>query len=220
MNVGTSIRAVVFDFDGTLAKLNINFPHMRRTVFDLIESYHIPLDKLDNLFVLEMIDEAAALIALQHPGEKNHFKEHAHSLIVNIELEAAKKGELIDGTRDMLRSLKNRMIKTGVVTRNCLSAVTYVFPDIHTYCDVVVTREMTRKVKPHPEHLMSALKSLDVPPECVTMVGDHPMDITLGKEVGACTIGVLTGYSSSNVLIKAGADIIIATAAGIIDVLP
>jgi phosphoglycolate phosphatase len=52
------------------------------------------------------------------------------------------------------------------------------------------------------------------------MVGDHPMDITLGKEVGASTIGVLTGYSSSNVLMKAGADIIIATAAGIIDVLP
>lgn len=220
MNVGTSIRAVVFDFDGTLAKLNINFPQMRRAVFDLIESYHIPLDKLDNLFVLEMIDEAEALIALQHPGEKNHFKEHAHSLIANIELEAAKKGELMHGTRDMLRSLKSRKIKTGVVTRNCLAAVTYVFPDIHAYCDVVVTREMTRKVKPHPEHLLTALTLLDVPPECATMVGDHPMDIALGKEVGACTIGVLSGYSSSNDLIEAGADIIIATAAGIIDVLP
>jgi len=220
LKAGTPIRAVVFDFDGTLAELNINFPQMRRAVFDLIESYHIPLDALGDLFVLEMIDEAAALIALKHPGEKNHFKEQAHSLIENIELEAAKKGELIHGTRDMLSNLKNRMIKTGVVTRNCLSAVTYVFPDIHTYCDVVVTREMTRKVKPHPEHLMTALKSLDVPPECSTMVGDHPMDITLGKEVGAFTIGVLTGYSSSNVLIKAGADIIIASAAGIIDVLP
>jgi phosphoglycolate phosphatase len=220
LNVGTSIRAVVFDFDGTLAKLNINFPHMRRAVCDLIESYHIPLDKLDNLFVLEMIDEAEALIALQHPGEKNHFKEHAHSLIANIELEAAKKGELIDGTRDMLRNLKNREIKTGVVTRNCLSAVTCVFSDIHAYCEVVVTREMTRKVKPHPEHLLTALTLLDITPECATMVGDHPMDITLGKEVGTLTIGVLSGYSSSNDLIEAGADIIIATAAGILDVLP
>jgi phosphoglycolate phosphatase len=52
------------------------------------------------------------------------------------------------------------------------------------------------------------------------MVGDHPMDIKIGKEVGSFTIGVLSGYSSSNVLLKAGADIIIATAAGIIDVLP
>jgi phosphoglycolate phosphatase len=220
LKVGTSIRAVVFDFDGTLAKLNINFPHMRRALLDLIESYHIPLDELGDLFVLEMIDEAAALIALKHPGKKNHFKEQAHSLIANIELEAAKKGELIYGTRDMLCDLKSRNIKTGVVTRNCLAAVTCVFPDIHMYCDAVVTREMTRKVKPHPEHLLTALRSLDVSPQCASMVGDHPMDIKIGKEVGSFTIGVLSGYSSSNVLLKAGADIIIDTAAGILNVLP
>jgi histidinol phosphatase-like enzyme len=40
---------------------------------------------------------------------------------------------------------------------------------------------MTRRVKPHPEHLLTALKLLDVPPERAIMVGDHPMDITLGK---------------------------------------
>lgn len=220
MNAVTQIRAVVFDFDGTLAKLNINFPKMRNAVVDLIESYQVPLDELRDLFVLEMIDEAAALIALRQPGEKNHFEEQAHTLITNIEIEAAKKGELIDGTRDMLSNLKSRNIKTGVVTRNCLSAVICVFPDIHTYCDAVVTREMTRKVKPHPEHLLTALKSLDVSPEYASMVGDHPMDIKIGKEVGSFTIGVLSGYSSSQILLKAGADIIINTAAGIINVLP
>jgi phosphoglycolate phosphatase len=220
LKAGAHIRAVVFDFDGTLAKLNINFPKMRKAVLDLIESYQIPLDELSDLFVLEMIHEAAALIALKHPDGKNYFKKQAHSLITNIEIEAAKKGELIYGTRDMLSNLKSRNIKTGVVTRNCLSAVTYVFPDIHMYCDAVVTREMTRHVKPHPEHLLTALKSLEVSPERASMVGDHPMDIKIGKEVGSFTIGVLSGYSSSNVLLKAGADIIINTAAGIINVLP
>ena len=220
MKTRTQIRAVVFDFDGTLAKLNINFPKMRKAVLDLIESYQVPLDELSDLFVLEMINEAAALIALRRPGEKNLFEEQAHSLITHIEIEAAKKGELIYGMRDMLCDLKSRNIKTGVVTRNCLAAVTCVFPDIHAYCDTVVTREMTRKVKPHPEHLLTALRSLDVSPKCASMVGDHPMDIKIGKDVGSFTIGVLTGYSSSNVLLKAGADIIINTAAGIINVLP
>jgi phosphoglycolate phosphatase len=41
------------------------------------------------------------------------------------------------------------------------------------------------------------------------MVGDHPMDISVGKEVGAFTIGVLTGYSSADDLRGAGADLII-----------
>ena len=67
---------------------------------------------------------------------------------------------------------------------------------------------------------MAALKLLDVAPEFSSMVGDHPMDIKIGKDVGTLTIGVLSGYSKSNDLLKAGADIIIETAADIFDVLP
>jgi phosphoglycolate phosphatase-like HAD superfamily hydrolase len=88
------------------------------------------------------------------------------------------------------------------------------------YCDAVVTREATRKVKPHPEHLLTVLKLLDVTPEYASMVGDHPMDIKIGNDVGSFTIGVLSGYSTSNELLQAGADIIIHTAANIINVLP
>ena len=120
----------------------------------------------------------------------------------------------------MLTSLKKREIKVGIVTRNCRIAVTTVFPDIRDYCDIIITREMTRNVKPHPEHLLVALKSLGAAPESSAMVGDHPMDIRIGKHAGALTIGVLTGYSTSDQLIEAGADIIIDKAADIIDVLP
>jgi phosphoglycolate phosphatase len=79
---------------------------------------------------------------------------------------------------------------------------------------------MTDNVKPHPEHLLVALQSLDVAPESSSMVGDHPMDIMIGKLAGALTIGVLTGYSTSDELMRAGADIIIDKAADIIDILP
>lgn len=220
MKLERKIHAVVFDFDGTLVKLNINFPEMRKVVLNLIESYQVPLDKVSDLFVLEMIDAAKALIARRHPGKEKQFEEQANALITNIEIEAAKKGELIYGTRDMLGTLKSRNIKTGVVTRNCQLAVSYAFPDIHKYCDAVVTREMARNIKPHPEHLLIVLKSLDVAPECASIVGDHPMDIKIGKEVGSFTIGVLSGYSTSNDLLNAGADIIINTAPGIISILP
>jgi phosphoglycolate phosphatase len=47
------------------------------------------------------------------------------------------------------------------------------------------------------------------------MVGDHPMDITVGKEVGALAIGVLTGYSNADDLKAAGADLILKRAAEI-----
>jgi phosphoglycolate phosphatase len=215
-----SIHAIIFDFDGTLAKLNIDFPLMRQAVLDLIGAYAVPLNGLNNLYVLEMIKAAQKLISEMHPSKEKNFVEQAIRLITKIETEAAKKGELIGGTREMLAALKKSEIKVGVVTRNCREAVTTVFPDIFDYCNSIITREMTRNVKPHPEHLLLALQSLGVVPESSCMVGDHPMDIKIGKHAGSLTIGVLTGYSTSDELTKAGADIIIDKAADIIAVLP
>jgi phosphoglycolate phosphatase len=215
-----SIHAVFFDFDGTLAKLNIDFPLMRQAVLNLVAAHGAPLDGMSDLYVLEMIKAAQELISEIHPRNKESFLEQAVALITKIEIEAAKKGALIDGTKDMLAELKRRNIKAGVVTRNCKAAVTTVFPDIFDYCDTVITREMTRNVKPHPEHLTVALRSLGAAPESSFMVGDHPMDIKIGKDAGILTIGVLTGYSTSDELLKAGADFIVSKAADIIGVLP
>jgi phosphoglycolate phosphatase len=215
-----TIRAVIFDFDGTLAKLNINFPYMRKSVLNLIESYQIPLNGLGDLYVLEMIDAAKAIITQKQPGKEDSFVRQANTLITNIEIEAAIKGELIEGTKGMLSTLKKRNIKTAVVTRNCQSAVMRVFPDILEYCGSVISRELTPHVKPHPEHLRVALKSIDTAAEYTIMVGDHPMDIKIGKDAGSVTVGVMSGYSTSDELLKAGADIIIGKAADIIDVLP
>lgn len=214
------IRAIIFDFDGTLAKLNINFPQMRESVLNLIKTFNIPLNNLDGLFVLEMIESARDIIAKNDPGQEELFVSQANTVIATIEIEAAENGELIDGTRDMLRVLKKRTIKAGVVTRNCQAAIMRVFPDISEYCDSIISREFTRYVKPHPEHLRVALKSLDAAPEEAFMVGDHPMDIKIGKDAGALAIGVLSGYSLSEDLLKAGADVILDKAADIINILP
>ncbi|MBM4272211.1 MAG: HAD family hydrolase [Deltaproteobacteria bacterium] len=219
MNVEGSVGAVVFDFDGTLAKLNINFPRMRKAVVDLIDSYGVPVDGLRDMYVLEMVDAGMSLIAQKHPGQEHHFLRRANDVITDIEIAAATRGELIEGTREMLRELKKRSIKTGVITRNCQMAVVQVFPDIHEYCNPVITREFTRNVKPHPEHLLSALAFLNVLPQHAFMVGDHPMDIKIGKDAGTFTIGVLSGYSTSGDLLKAGADIILNRADEILGIL-
>jgi phosphoglycolate phosphatase len=215
------LRGIVFDFDGTLAKLNIDFAHMRQEVMDLISDYHVPLSDngLKDLFVLEMITAGTALVSQHQPGKEAEFMAAAHERIAWIEIEAARKGSLFDGTRGMLQALQMATIKTGVLTRNCLSAVLTLFPDIHQYTHAVMTREQTPYVKPHPEHLLMMLKTLDVSSEHTAMVGDHPMDMRIGKDVGTYTIGVLTGYSLREELEQAGADLIMNAATDIQSIL-
>lgn len=211
------IKAVVFDFDGTLAKLNIDFSLMREAVLELTAGYNVPIEDLNKLFVLEMIEAGRELISIHNSGKEADYAQRANRLISTIEIEAAKRGELVDGVRQMLADLNVRNIKVGVVTRNCQEAVREIFPDIESFCKAVITREFANNVKPHPEHLIIALQKLGSAPEHSVMVGDHPMDIIVGKKIGAYTVGVLTGYSGADVLREAGADLIIDSAAEITD---
>jgi phosphoglycolate phosphatase len=135
-----------------------------------------------------------------------------------MEIEAANEGALLDGTRMLLAELASWSIRTGVVTRNCRMAVLKVFPDIAHHCQVFLAREDTEHIKPHPEHLLSALRALGVVPAEAIMVGDHPLDILLGRETGTFTIGVLTGHSGREDLRSANADLIIDKAIDIINV--
>jgi Predicted phosphatases len=145
-----SLKAVIFDFDGTLAKLNTDFSLMRSAILDLISAYNIPLDGLRDLFVLEMIEAGRRLISVANPRMEVDYIKEANRLVSDIEIKAAKEGGLIDGVRRMLGELNARDIKMGVVTRNCSEAVREVFPDIDTFCRAVITRELTTNVKPHP----------------------------------------------------------------------
>ncbi len=215
-----SFKAVVFDFDGTLAKLNIDFAGMRAALLELIARYGIPTDGIMNLHILEMVEAAGASLAHHSPHEATLFSHAAHALIAGIEVEAAGEGTLFAGTKTLLTELRNRSTRIGVVTRNCRAAVFRIFPDIDRYCQAVLTRDDTCRIKPHPEHLMSALGLLGVLPADAAMVGDHPLDIQLGRETGTFTIGVLSGHSTRAALFGAGADLILPDASSILNNIP
>jgi phosphoglycolate phosphatase len=211
------LQAIIFDFDGTLARLNIDFPMMRRALADLIASYGVPAADISQLLVLEMIETGRQWLAARDGARSAEFNERTAQLVYDIEMEGARTGELIPGVREMLAGLRQRGIEPGVLTRNCLEAVLVTFPDINDYCRAVITREATPKVKPDPEHLRIALERLEAQPGNAAMVGDHPMDIEVGKRLGAMTIGVLTGYYNREGLEQSGADLIIDSAANILE---
>lgn len=215
----STIKTIIFDFDGTLAKLNIDFHRMREAVGKLILSYGITRDELHTDFVLEMIDSAAAILNQRSPHISKKFFDEANSIIEKIEIEAAENGELFDRTKELLNALKSLKISCGIITRNCAKAVKIVFPDILSYCPVVVCRDAVNKVKPHPEHLNMALNKLGGSAKHTLMIGDHPLDIKTGRRAGTKTCGVLTGHFQKNDFIEAGADLVLPHAADILNII-
>lgn len=201
-----AIKAVIFDFDGTLAVLNIDFSSMKERVFDLMSRYGIKKETIQEKYVLEVIDEVYEMLWRKSPSGAKTFYQQSHDILHEIEMGAAEKGRLIPEVAETLKGLRERGVKVGIVTRNCEEAVRKIFPNINDFCDVLVSRNSVKKVKPHPDHLAHVMKSLKISGEEAVMVGDHRIDIEAGKRVGMRTIGVLTGRTKKEEFDKEGAD--------------
>ncbi len=204
-----NVRAVIFDFDGTLAFLNIDFVSMRDEVLDLVRRFGVDESSIREKYLLELIDEVCQILWEKNPLDVETFYEEAHQILHKIELRAAEEGRLIPGTKETLIHLRRNGMKIGIVTRNCEEAILKVFPDINDFCDVFLSRTSIKKVKPHPDHLFSVLKSLAVEPNEAVMIGDHTIDILAGQRAGIKTIGVLTGRIKREEFERAGADLIL-----------
>jgi phosphoglycolate phosphatase len=199
-------KALLFDFDGTLAVLNIDFGSMREQVFNLLRDFGVEEKLIKERYLLEVIDEAYPILREKSLSDAEAFYLKAHQALHEIEMKAAGEGRLIPKVEVTLKKLRRAGIKIGIITRNCDDAVRKVFPEIDQYCDIFISRNGTTKVKPHPDHLTAALRALGVPAEEAVMVGDHPLDIQAGKRAGMKTIGVLTGRTKREEFEKAEAD--------------
>jgi len=213
------IKTVIFDFDGTLAKLNIDFARMRQEVTRIISSYGIEPDAIQDGFILETIQAAASLMKNDSAKKAQEFRQESMNFIENMEMQAAQKGELFPSTRELLSFLTSNDISSAVVSRNCQKAIFTVFPDILSFCEAVICRDAVEKVKPDHLHLRAALEKTSGNAASALMVGDHPLDIEAGRHAGTFTAGVLTGNFQAADFQKAKADIILPRASSLMNMI-
>ncbi|WP_415715329.1 HAD family hydrolase [Maridesulfovibrio sp.] len=212
------IEAIVFDFDGTLAELTIDFNEMKKRLKALGSAFLDPLPEKDAP-ALEWVDFIADCLAEDDPDLGKEFHTRCRFLIISMEVEAARNGRLFPFTFDILSALRDSGIKTGIITRNTASAVRELVPEINNLSGCFLSREDVQNVKPHPEHLFKALEVIGVAPENTLMVGDHTMDIETGKRAGAMTAGVATGRMSLEGLKLAEPDFVAADCAELMQLL-
>lgn len=202
------LQTFVFDFDGTLAKVPLDFSEMKKRLSSLAQTCRAPVPPPPFLPVLEWLAWLEKNIQQLNGGSDCGFRSRALALISEMEFQAAKMGSLFPFTRPLLRSLIERHVKIAIITRNCGSAVRIVFPDIDDYSNAFLPRDSVVSPKPDPGHLLRALESIGADNRTAIMIGDHPMDIETGRAAGVMTAGVCSGSSCGEDLRKAGADLV------------
>ncbi len=112
-----------------------------------------------------------------------------------------------DGAKELLKTLKERGYKIGVVSSKMHPLVVRALKitNMIDYVDVVVGFEDVKNHKPHPEGLLLAEKLLKS--KRSIYVGDHPSDVKAGKKAHMLTCGV--SYSYHKDIIKEEPDFMI-----------
>src|SRR6266852_6054595 len=209
-------EAILFDYDGTLAVLNLDFATMRQHLLAFTVAQGIAPQELSGLDILEMLERATALLHQHHPERAARYARAAAQLLQDMEVEAARHSGLLPGVQELLAALRHEHIGVGIVTRNCDAAVRVTFPHIDAYCQAFVPRDRVTQVKPHPAHLQAALDGLGTTPARAIMVGDGALDIRAGKALGMFSVGVLSGNSTTAKLLAQGADLVLASVADLV----
>jgi len=163
------IKAVVFDMDGTLVISNLDFRRIRSEA-------GVP----DGLPVLEYMD-----------GAPEHRRAHVQGVLERHELRAARGCRLRDGAADLLRALKERGLKVGLLTRNSRASVATFGERFGLVFDCCISRE-DAEPKPSPTPVLRMARAFGLDPAQVLVVGDYVFDVEAGKAAGARTAFLAT----------------------------
>jgi len=171
MNRPFHIKAVLFDFDGTLTKPGaLNFPRLKETI-------GCPAD----VPVLEFIENLPSL------SQRNE----ALNQLERFEKEAAINSEPNPGAQKLIHFLRSKGIGIGIITRNTLSSLKRAFQNFEhidlSHFDVIVSRETPVRLKPSGDGIILAAKTLTIDVTQILMVGDFVFDIQAGQTAGCLT---------------------------------
>ena len=211
------ITTVLFDFDGTLVQLNLNFPEIYREVYSIVKRYGVDPILYQDLFLIELVETVTERLKKHDPQKAEAFNKEAEGFLRKREIAAAKEAEVVPGAYQILKRLKGKGIRVGIVTRNCKEAVKVGLGKNDFAYDILLTRDDIRPVKPEPHSLEKALKVLKSKPEETIMVGDHPIDIRAGKKVGVKTIAVLSGKKTKEDFKELKPDLIIPAVSNLLE---
>ncbi len=192
-----TLRAALFDLDGTLIETHIDFPAMTRAMREMARDAGVPAGVIDGKDILGMVAAAAQNLAARG-GDGPAFRQQAFARLEEMEVEGCSRPRLLPGSDALLAALRERNVKVAVVTRNCRRVSSELLARFELPHDLLLTRNDVPRAKPDPDHLRRALAFLDVPPEAALMAGDHFMDIQAGCAAGcAVTVGVLGAHDVS-----------------------
>lgn len=163
------VSAVVYDLDGTLVRLAVDWEAVERGLAELLESEGIDAEPLSSWTLLSAAEDAGV-------------GEEADELIAEAERQGARESSRLP----LADELVGKEIPVGVCSLNHEEAVQIALEkhDLMGEVGSVVGRGTVPHRKPHPKALLAAVEEIGVEASEVLFVGDSESDKVTAERAG------------------------------------
>lgn len=212
-----TIRAVLFDLDGTLIDsapdLAAAADKMRldRGLASLAYEKYRPMAGAGARGMLG--------VAFDMTSEHPNFIAWREEFFYNYEVCLTQRTKAFLGVEELLATLSMRGLAWGIVTNKSMRFTDALVRQMPLLRDakVVISGDTTAHAKPHPEPMLEASRRLKVaPPHCV-YVGDDKRDIEAGQAAGMPSLAATWGYMGSHDVNSWNADAALKEPDGVLD---
>ncbi|MEI4768191.1 HAD family hydrolase [Psychrobacillus sp. FJAT-51614] len=194
------MKAIIFDFDGTLANTLPICYYSFQSVFKEFDNKELSSEEIKAMFgpsETGIIKENLINRNIEKAIEKfyeSYLEKHSNFVQSNREID------------DLLIHIKELGIKLGIVTGKAKRSLDISLKalQMEEMFDVIITGDDVQFPKPHPEGVNKALTILNVQKEEAAFIGDSEADILAGLQAGIFTIGVqwLENYQTDDFITK------------------
>ena len=164
------LKGVILDMDGTITKPYIDWQALRAEI-------GVPPGQM----IMHYIDAL-----------KGEAQARALAILVRRENEAATLSELNEGVAELVGYLKQRGLKTALVTNNCRSSVDIILGKHGLTFELVLTREDGR-IKPSGDLILKALARMGIRNDEAVLIGDGKLDLEAAENAGVLGVYLTNG---------------------------
>ena len=199
-----NIKAILFDFDGTLFETAPELSEAVNLMLNDLEMVELKPNEIKRFIgrgAENLIKQSLEISSKKDPipsfAKAEKLFAHHYSLISANSLMYA-------GVEKAITDLKAKDFLLGCVTNKpaIYSEALMNHSRLSDFMDIIVSGDTTEKKKPDPLPILYALDQLNVKPKDAIMVGDSVVDIEAGFEAGTYIFTVPYGYQFGESIIS------------------
>jgi phosphoglycolate phosphatase len=192
----TSLRAIIFDLDGTLVDSARGLQDATNALLAEEGLRAVSLDEIKAMVgdgAAKLVERAIATTG----GDTSRLPALVSRFLTIYEANASCHTEVYPSVAATLERLKHRGLLLAVVTNKPYGATADILDSLglRGFFSVVVGGDTLPERKPHPAPILAALDRLGVGPEAALMVGDNYHDVQAARAAGVRAFAVTYGYS-------------------------